>query len=634
MPNPKREELLKKYGKKPVQTTQPTEPQTPPADEVTTPATETEPQVVQPDDVRARLASKYKITKKPTTPQEKPAVDVEVSYTSEQEIETGTYTALPDIEDVEYDGIDLSALRSMYSTNGGKACEVDKYIIDYLNSIKGNDDALRNFMSTFFSGLKSDFFDSSKTTCDFGDDTEVILSRVLSQPEGEVIPGWVCSNIHDLGMRYMHKCGMEAAIVSCKQNMGAGHAILIYKNGDGKYTFFNYGHADQVEADNMVDAVCQLQKSNPSLMSNGTICFVDEKGSYCKYALEDDAVWGEKIDKSARNGEMPTSNILPKKTDFSVQLNTTNLNDKSATLEGALLLGKHKRTAITGGIGYQTNSNSQIFNTSEAFGATLGLKTVSGGNHTKTYFGVDAIVDYTQANYQPIPTEDGGERQQGAEYLTTFARGAAGIENNIDLSAHTTLTNTTQASAEGYLVAGITLGTSYNGDGRLAVEDGLKLTHKSGDVTLENALSGGLLVDLRKTSGAQEFSTQLGTKFNASTSILVNPSGNVSYGIGADGYSVFTPTTTDYGIGAKTFITYKPDGSDITFGGNLGARYDHQDLSIGGINENIKNDTSFYASVSAKHKKNTFTVGYNGKFDGINNSRNNSTVMVRYTRTF
>ncbi len=642
MPTPDKYNLKKKYQMKNGQITE--QPTNAEFTEETAPSPETEvpvPETPLPqDDVRSRLKNKYGIlqTQKNLVKSDDIAsggaeVGVEVSYTTETTIETGSYTALPDIEEVEYDGVKLSDFRQMYADNGGNINDVDKYIVNHLSEIKDDHDAVRNFMSTFLTDLKSDLFDSGKNTCSFGDDTEEILANVLSQPEGERLTGWVCSNIHDLGMRYMHKSGMEAAIVSCKQNMGAGHAILIYKSGDGKYTFMNYGHASEVDAKNMVDAVCKLQSSDSSLMSNGTICFVDENGSYCKYALKDDALWGDKIDKTGYNNDIPTANILPEKSGISVELNTTNMSDKKAIVEGNLLLGKNKRTAITGGIGYQTNSNSQIFDHSQGFGANLGIKTVSGGDKTRTYFGADAIVDYTLANYAPVPTEN-GQKDQQAEYLTTFARGVAGIENKFNLSENTTLTNTTQLSADGYLAAGITLGTSFNGDGRAAVENALTLTHKTSGATIEGTLNGGLLVDMKKTSGDQQMCFQLGSKFNAGSSIMISPDNNLSYGLGVDGYSVFTPTSTDYGVGAKTFVAYKPDGSDITFTGNVGGNYSHQNIRIGGMNETTEDNTSFYASVSAKHKKNTFSVGYNGKFDGINTTRNNSTFMVKYTRTF
>ena len=645
MPTPDKYKLKKKYIMKDGDITeQPTAEVTEasaetPATEVPLPETSETP--LPQDDIRSRLRNKYGVLQQTKKPQKttdtntgKAEIDVEASYTTERPIETGSFTELPDIENIEYNGLTISDFRQMYSDNGGNTAEVDSYITSHLSSIKDDPNEVRNFMSTFLTGLKSDLFDSGKNTCSFGEDTEEILSHVLSQPEGERLTGWVCSNIHDLGMRYMHKSGMEAAVVSCKQNMGAGHAILIYKSGDGKYTFLNYGHASEVEAKNMVDAVCKLQSSDSSLMSNGTICFVDENGSYCKYALKDDALWGDRIDKTGYNKDIPTAGILPKKSGVSVELNTTNVGDQRATIEGNILLGKHKRTAITGGIGYQTNSNSQIFDHSQGFGANLGIKTVSGGDKTKTYFGADAIVDYTLANYTPIPTDDGQYRDQHAEYLTTFARGVAGIENKFNLSENTTLTNTTQLSANGYLAAGITLGTSFNGDGRAAVENALTLTHKTAGATIENTLNGGLLVDMKKTSGDQQMCFQLGSKFNAGSSIMISPDKNLSFGAGVDGYSVFTPTSTDYGVGARTFVTYKPDGSDITFTGNVGGNYSHQNIRIGGMHETTEDNTSFYASVSAKHKKNTFSVGYNGKFDGINTTRNNSTFMVKYTRTF
>ena len=577
--------------------------------------------------------NKKATVKKPTV--EKPAkteVDAEVSYTTEQPIETGSYIHLEDIDDIDYEGLTLSDLRDMYNASGGDITAVDNYLTEQFNNLKDDPVATRNFTSNLLQVFRADLYDSGKNTYSFGENTREILHRVLAHPEGERLQGWVCSNIHDLVMRYMHKSGMEAAVVSCKSNIGAGHAILVYKSGDGKYTFCNYGHADQVEANNIVEAVCKLQSENSSLMTNGTICFVDEKGSYCKYALEDDAVWGDKIDKSAYNSEIPTADVIPKKSGISVKLDKTNLSDASATLEGTLLLGKSKHTALTGGIGYQTNSNSMIFDSSEGWGARAGVRTL-GGENCKRYFGADVIFDYTASQYKPIQTED-GIKEQGAEYLTTFARGFTGIEHDIKLTDNSNLANTLQLSADGYLAAGITLGTSYNGDGRMALEDALKITSNTGNVKLENTLSGGILADMRKTSGAQEMGVQFGSKFNLSSSVIFNPDGELSAGIGVDGYSVFTPTTKDYGVGAKTFINYKPEDTPIVFSGNAEFMHNRQNIDIGGIQEMTENRNTFSASVSAKSGKNAFALGYRGNFDQINKTRNNSAIMVKYTRTF
>ena len=559
-------------------------------------------------------------------------INAEASFTYEEDIKLGDYEEAPSLDDIDITGWTFNDLRQLYKDNGGDVSQVDGKITDYLSDNKDNSDIVRKFMSNFLLGTKEGYYDSNKNTNGFGNTTEEILSNLLSAPEGEVLPGWVCSNIHDLGMRYLHKANFESAVVSCKSQYGAGHAILLYKSGEGEYTFMNYGSSEVLEAKTMKEAVCMLQKNKSELMSNGTICFVDENGSYCEYALKDDAVWGEKIDKSSHNSQMPEPVKIPERSKIDASFDYTNLGDKKVTIEGAKVFGKGTKFALTGGLGYQTNSNSQIFQNSKSFGGEVGIKGSHSTSNGTNYFGAEVIENYVQAEYKPI-VSDTGVRKQEAEYLTTYARGVAGTQEKVDLSDNISLTNTAQVSAEGYLVAGITLGTSFNGDGRLALEDGIKLNTKIDNVTLENALSAGLLVDMRKTSGAQEIGAQLGSKFNASGSIIVNNDKDLSFGASIDGYSVFTPSATDYGVGAKTFVTYKPD-DEVSIIGGAGIRYDYQQMNIGGMREFTENRGSFNVSVSAKRKKDMFTLSCGGNFNNINASRNNSRVSFGYTRNF
>ena len=171
-------------------------------------------------DTRLALWNQYK-NKKPTVKKptvEKPAkteVDAEVSYTTEQPIETGSYIHLEDIDDIDYEGLTLSDLRDMYNANGGDITAVDNYLTEQFNNLKDDPVATRNFTSNLLQVFRADLYDSGKNTYSFGENTREILHRVLAHPEGERLQGWVCSNIHDLVMRYMHKSGMVSKEGTC-----------------------------------------------------------------------------------------------------------------------------------------------------------------------------------------------------------------------------------------------------------------------------------------------------------------------------------------------------------------------------------------------------------------------------------
>lgn len=572
---------------------------------------------------------KYKSTnQEKSEPTSKYDLNIEVSYTDKKPVETGEKINHEDMT-YDFDGVKYSDFKQMFTENGGNVDEIMDKIIQFVKDNKNDENLIRNFFGNFLGDVKNNLYDVNKDTKYFGDSIEEIMSKVLSVKDGESLPGWVCTNNCELGMGIAHSCGYESATVSCKSLYGAGHSILIYKSSDGTYSLLNYGKTNEIKANNMKDAVCQLLKFDSSLLTNGTISFVDKDKSFYEFALSDDVVWGDKIDKRANNMDFMFHNKLPSKSKVDIKVDSPMTDNMKLTAEGTILLGKNKNTALSAGIGGLTNTDSQFFDSSKSFGAKVGIKGVKkAGKSTDIYYSADVLADYALTN---VKKNDNTNRK--AEYLVGAAKGVVGAETKIPLNDNTTLTNAAQISAEGNIVSGITLGTSYTGDSRLAIGDGLKLTNKFDGITLENSLSGEFLTDTRSTLGAQELSTQSGSRFRLESSILAQPNENLSYGLELKGASVFTKSSDDYYLGAKTFVQYKPESSEFTFGGSADATYGRQYINIGGLNELTENDTSLKVSLSAKHKKDTYSIGYDGKFHQ-NTSRNKSTIFVGYSRTF
>ena len=106
-----------------------------------------------------------------------------------------------------------------------------------------------------------------------GDSAEEILGKIINTPEEQEIDGFVCSTIHEFGMRLLEDCGITATMIAGGTG-GTNHTCLLWKRSDGKYVQNNYGNSYTLEATNMKDAAREVYKRKLGLLNNGFIYFI------------------------------------------------------------------------------------------------------------------------------------------------------------------------------------------------------------------------------------------------------------------------------------------------------------------------------------------------------------------------
>lgn len=629
---------------------------------------------------------------------------VEVSYTDRTPINTGELrdVPLPDryhdageisVENKEHGYIDtamfridsyehipfgLEELRNMYNENGGNVDEILDQIKKYVKDIENDPLAMQYFMGNLCRTL-DDLYQKADGYKEIGKNTKEILTQILSVPEGEKLNGFVCMNIAEFGMRLLDDCGIEAVVMSGLDMSEGRHAVLLFKSGDGKYTFVNYGTVEEISAPSIKEAINTIQKTSKSVIPDGFISLVDEKGAYKEYAFKDEALWGEELDKRYYNSDSPFDRTYADKSKLDVKVGASSQNDVSVTVDYTKVdIDDGKIRNLTLSTGYKKSNKTALFDSSQSGGIKIDYKGKNVGDKHNTYFEVKGVADYITGNQngRDVVTNFYSEESvlksmepaiaklrdwgyteeeislgvqnafsemsltnqkyvsdQKLDYITGFLRGVYGIEHNFNISENSTLTN----AAQGSLMYESTMTTSSfdtaANDFRVGLEDGIQWAYNNGKTNLSTSASGGIVMDFRPTVGAQIPTVQFGEKVNAGSVFSTQISDNLSMGASVSGYSVFTNPSTDYGATANTFVSYSPE-SNTVFRGDAGLNLEYQRLHIGGFNEMTENNKNFNVSVSAQHKDNTFYVGYNGKIDNINNTRNQSTFNVGYRKTF
>ena len=628
-------------------------------------------------------------------------IEINVSYTDKHVVETGELVDVPcpsnlntlaevslerdgylhlssfPIESKENVPFGLGDLQKMYDHNGGNTQEIYDQMKQYIMDNIDNERAIQYLMGNFCSSLSRMYTDDGHYV-DYGDDVPEVFGEILSRPKGDMGKSFVCMNIAQLGMDVLHDCGIDAVILSGLSESRGGHATILYKSGDGKYTHIDYGTVKEITAPSMKEAALTVYSKSKGLCSNGKIAFIDNNKSYSECALEDVAVWGDELDKRDYNSENVNDKYYVEKSRVSVGVDYSTSKDVSARVEYTKAnVDEGHIGNLTAGAAMRKDGKSALFNSSESAGFKLEYKGVNIGDKTKTHSGIKAIGNYVSGEIEgrdvttmfysrdsfmesmaPAYEEFGAmgfsedeisfaiehayknanldntkyKPDERIQYITAFLRGYFAVESDLVKTDNVEVSNMAEASVTGDVTSALATELPIAFDYRLAVEDGVKFAMKKSNTDFSTSLSAGALFDCQRTTGRQIPKFSPGLKLNTGSVFETRVGDNLSAGGSVSGYAVFTAPAADYGATANTFVSYK--NSDNIFTASAGVGFDYQKMHIGGFDEVTENNRSFNVSLSAQNKDNTFYVGYNGKIDNINNTRNKSTFNVGYRRTF
>ena len=574
-------------------------------------------------------------------------------------------------------GIDLVDLKNVYQTNGNSPEKTYQYLKNYITENKNNPEILQKTISRLLHNF-IDIYDSTTPHKKVGENQTDILNKIINTPEGEELSGFICGPIHSFIMNTLNECGINAVLVSGAAINGGNHATLLYQQSDGKYVFNNYGTNIVINATNIKDAIREVHKQSNDLESTGYITIKnDEKNSYQEFAFEQEAVFGNEMDKRDYHSETPFDQNIPARPYVQGNVEISTNGNISAEAGGSLVYGnsvKNSETALT--LGFKKNNETAMFMNSQSAGLKVEHK--STNNDTGFSFDVKGIMSYTkgtlgsckyiqdftallnaknrmikqirsdlqQAGFNNEKIESIVEQPYTSEelslgstiedtkfnftpqYLSTFFKGSVGKNTTLLKNDNIELTNATKATAIGGMT--FTLNSPGNrGDIRVIAEDGLRLKNTIKDFSINNEISAGLLTDLKQKNTGLCYSLQPGAKFNAGTSVAYSSTPNFGISAGAKVSSVVTPVDKDLGVQGGINAVYKPENSNILFHGEATAGLYKQKITIGGFNEQTENTRNFSVSLGAQlNPKTSVSVRYDNENHALNKTRNNSSVTI------
>ncbi len=628
-------------------------------------------------------------------------INIETSYIDEQTVQTGiiesdtrpvisetvvsiningkTYE-FSDSWETEKPDCNWGKLRNDYKS-GKSVEEIYTSLKNEVLNHKDNPEYIELVLANLMGDLVNDLYDSEKRHENIGDTAEEMLNTMLNVKDDEELRGFVCSNIHEFGMRLLNDCGINAVVLCGKARQAEAHATLLYQREDGKYVFTNYNRSMVIDAPSIKDAAKTVYK-NSGLESFGYLSFIDDNGSYQEFALKDEACWGEELDKRFYNNQNLFDRHIEGKSSIDGNISYSNIGNISAEATLTRAGGSELNPRETKySLAFKKNGESALFENSVSAGFKFERKGINKQNNGETFFETKAVLDFTQGQLGNVIFNTQNNTQNNiynqvdtfftenpnllensdltkeeilqqlsamlpttlsdctpgykSKHFTTFVRGLLGKETNLVEKENLRLDNTAQAS----LTGGIDIGTSGSpaagGDARVVLEDGIQLTNISGNTIYQNGISAGIVGDLKLTNGAQKPGIMPGGKFNVSSAFQTKPADNIVFGANANAGAVVTAPAKDFAVNGGLYASYKPNNSDIMIFGQLNSSHERQKLNIGQFKQQTENVTTLGAVLGAQiNDRTTLHAGYSRTFDKLNSTRNQSVISLGAKITF
>ena len=571
----------------------------------------------------------------------------------------------------ESNRFNIDKWKAMYA----EGVSVEEIYAKIVEDVKQNADN-PDYMAYLMGSLAESYYLKKENKINTGNDAIETLTTILNTQEGKCIDGFVCMNIHEFGMRLLNDCGINAVTLLGNMLDGIGHAALLYQRSDGKYVYTDYNASYLLEAKNIKEAAREVYKNSFDLVPISMIGILTDKGSYSEYAFKDESVWGNEIDKSEYNRVTVFDHNIDNNSSINYNGNFTNHLNSSFDA-GMNLVFKRENSAhqVSANFGYKQNTNSTMADESKSLGVKLnydsqfniknlifrcGIKNIIGYNDIRLIN--DNYVPYemnpfdyhtetTYINYEKIKGEllEQGYSNDDIENnkKCILAKGSmpspigfsSGLLPHCDYNYKNIFNMTRLYTGIEYPLfksnendfKGLTEWNCHNTDissNRLGLEQGFSLETIKNNTVLKNEITLGIIGDTEQSSGEQKGKFQIGGKFNASSGFVTKLADNVAFGAKASAFVSPTQVSTNYGGSASLFAEYKPN-SNITLLGNIQAKTSQQQLHLGGFNQHTENTTALGTTLGVNiNNKATVTASYQGQFDALNKTRNQSTASI------
>lgn len=551
------------------------------------------------------------------------------------------------------------------------------YLKNIIAANKNNPEAIREIVTVILDKFEESYDHNAEKKA-VGTSQEQVLEKVLSA-DGEPVQNLICGTIHGFVRQALEECGIPAVIVT--GNTSGPHATLMYKLQEGQYEFNNYGKRVTVKANNVIDAIKEVEKNNAGgFVSGGSISMMDGEKMYKTYAYKDEAALAEYFDKKDRIKDTPfldTPNEDSKKIKANINIGTT--GNISATAGGTINT-PDSSTSLNAQI--KLNNETAMFDSSKSFGVNFqhNMKKPLNRN-TKYGVNIDATASYIKgestsntipnientqiANLekeaeqafdqwkidlkekysetpQLYPQIDSLDKITNTPYrnynkstnnISTSVNIGAGIESNLIDNSNINLNAAAKANAQ--IFTGITNGSPSDIDGRITLEGGLDSKLKlSPGLLSQTRLSGGLMLDGQGVVPDYKVSLTPGLKLNASTGLVYKPNDTLKLNTNVNFAGGYNKISTLNEAGFEAGLAYKIN-NNTTLLGSINGNYRNENISMSLLKENIEKTSTYGAQVGVQLKNNTtINAGFVKKKDYLNPTRNKTEITAGATIKF
>lgn len=486
---------------------------------------------------------------------------------------------------------------SWYANAGHSKEESYNYFKKCINTSKSNPDDLKYFINSTLE-IYEDHYDHNIGYGKVANNNTEVLDKIIKAKDHEQIPNAICSTIHGFIMDSLHDCKIPSALVAVEED-GVGHSTLLYQYKKGTYVWNNYEKATEIKADNIIDAVKQINKTNKSTKTRSFIMIEGSKNNeyYQEYNYTDESAFGKEIDplNSHKDSAFKKEDIENSSVSADggastygseVNLNANFSNDKKTQQFNAEIQEKQ-------------NGETELFDKSNSFGAKgIFTKQINKGKTSKEFDG-KLLYSYTNGSDSTSANETTAhlfQEKVGFSLGRRFARTSNGTEITGKARAeeeyNLAINNYNAKDIQNPPDQGEPYENLFNGE----ISGGLGFKNNTAE-NLEvsgDASFGATIASVKDNYKNQDVGFKFGAKSNIDTALTYKPTKDLSISTEGSAFYAKDSNLEHYGGDISLGADYKPSKNlDIKAG--IQATNEQKDLSLGLFNEKIKDKTTLGA---------------------------------------
>lgn len=319
-----------------------------------------------------------------------PAPDKIVPITDGNFIDGGdTTTPAPTLDLTNKSNTLKNILIDYTNANGGDYNKTYNELVRQLKENSNNEEFVKNTINRLLNTLDDQYDKNDPATFlnykKIANTNVDVLKTYMTTPDSEYIPHALCGSIHEFGMKLLKDAGYDAGVIAgnvLKQDDTGDHYTLLYKMKDKEYIYNNYGDSVKVYADNMLDAAKRVMSSYENgftTKGNISIQGAGKGETFIKYYAQDEALFGEKIDKNTNTNILKVNKDVESFAKFDNADKKFHPEDKKTIIYGAEKNINHQLVNFS----LKNENNGIENNIQKQFNVQVGTKNTSSKYYDK-----------------------------------------------------------------------------------------------------------------------------------------------------------------------------------------------------------------------------------------------------------